>query len=261
MDLRRILAATDHTQLSPTATAADIARLCAEAARHRTASVCVAPARVREAKKELERLGVLLPVCTVIGFPNGYSSTEVKACEAAAAIEDGADELDMVVNLGDVKDADAMVFDAFSNPDAKMIEERLIPFIERIRAKLPSTPLIFVQTIYRESGNFDLRSRKIEEDKRDMARRQMAEAIRQRLFRRQGGPHGNGPRDLGRRHAPFGSGLLALGAEPPARVAEGIQEVRHPLIRRVLPETRGGGSLRASSSCFARVGIAFAATP
>ena len=67
--------------------------------------------------------------------------------------------------LGDVKDADAMVFDAFSNPDAKMIEERLIPFIERIRAKLPSTPLIFVQTIYRESGNFDLRSRKIEEDK------------------------------------------------------------------------------------------------
>ena len=80
--------------------------------------------------------------------------------------------------LGDVKDADAMVFDAFSNPDAKMIGERLIPFIERIRATLPSTPLIFVQTIYRESGNFDLRSRKIEEDKRDMARRQMAEAMK-----------------------------------------------------------------------------------
>ena len=59
MDLRRILAATDHTQLSPTATAADIARLCAEAARHRTASVCVAPARVREAKKELAALVLL----------------------------------------------------------------------------------------------------------------------------------------------------------------------------------------------------------
>lgn len=123
--------------------------------------------------------------------------------------------------LGDVKDADAMVFDAFSNPDAKMIEERLIPFIERIRAKLPSTPLIFVQTIYRESGNFDLRSRKIEEDKRDhgpSADGRSHEAFRQRLFRRQGGPHGNGPRDLGRRHAPFGSGLLALGAEPPAEL-------------------------------------------
>lgn len=104
MNLRRILAATDHTQLSPTATAADIARLCAEAARHQTASVCVAPARVCDAKAELERLGVLLPVCTVIGFPNGYNSTEVKAFEARTAIENGADELDMVVNLGDVKD-------------------------------------------------------------------------------------------------------------------------------------------------------------
>lgn len=80
--------------------------------------------------------------------------------------------------LGDVKDADAMVFDGFSNPSAQMIEERLIPFIARIRAKLPSTPLIFVQTIYRESGNFNLRSRKYEEEKRAMARRQMAEAIR-----------------------------------------------------------------------------------
>ena len=81
--------------------------------------------------------------------------------------------------LGDVKDADAMVFDAFSNPDAKMIEERLIPFIARIRAKLPATPLIFVQTIYRESGNFNLRSRRTEEDKREMARSQMAKAMKQ----------------------------------------------------------------------------------
>lgn len=80
--------------------------------------------------------------------------------------------------LGDVKDADAMVFDGFSNPSAEMIEERLIPFIARIRAKLPSTPLIFVQTIYRERGNFDLRSRKYEEDKRAMARAQMAEAMK-----------------------------------------------------------------------------------
>lgn len=80
--------------------------------------------------------------------------------------------------LGDVKDADALVFDGFSNPSAQMIEERLIPFIARIRAKLPATPLIFVQTIYRESGNFNLKSRKYEEEKRVMARRQMAEAIR-----------------------------------------------------------------------------------
>lgn len=81
--------------------------------------------------------------------------------------------------LADVKDADAMVFDAFSNPSAKMIEERLIPFIARIRESLPSTPLIFVQTIYRERGNFDLKTRRNEEAKREMARRMMKRAMKQ----------------------------------------------------------------------------------
>lgn len=80
--------------------------------------------------------------------------------------------------LADAKDADAIVFDAFSNPDAAMIEERLIPFIERIREGLPETPLIFVQTIYRESGNFDLKKRAFEEEKKAMARRMMAEAMK-----------------------------------------------------------------------------------
>lgn len=80
--------------------------------------------------------------------------------------------------LGDVTDADAMVFDGFSNPDAKMIRERLIPFIARIREKLPATPLIFVQTIYRESGNFDLGARRREEAKREAAREMMAEAMK-----------------------------------------------------------------------------------
>lgn len=106
MNLRRILAATDHTQLSPTATAADIARLCAEAARHQTASVCVAPARVCDAKAELERLGVLLPVCTVIGFPNGYATTAVKVFETEDAVRNGADEIDMVIDIGMVKERD-----------------------------------------------------------------------------------------------------------------------------------------------------------
>ncbi|WP_300739708.1 SGNH/GDSL hydrolase family protein [uncultured Alistipes sp.] len=80
--------------------------------------------------------------------------------------------------LADVKDADAMVFDAFSNPSAAMIEERLIPFIERIRASLPATPLIFVQTIYREGGNFNLEVRRKEEAKREMARRMMKRAMK-----------------------------------------------------------------------------------
>ena len=81
--------------------------------------------------------------------------------------------------LCDVKDADAMVFDAFSNPDAKMIRERLIPFIARIREALPTTPLIFVQTIYRENGNFNLRYRQQEADKRQAAREMMAQAMKQ----------------------------------------------------------------------------------
>ena len=81
--------------------------------------------------------------------------------------------------LRDVQDADALVFDGFSNPGADMIRERLIPFIARIREKLPSTPMIFVQTIYRESGNFDLGSRSNEEAKRAAAREMMARAMEQ----------------------------------------------------------------------------------
>lgn len=81
--------------------------------------------------------------------------------------------------LADVKDADAMVFDAFSNPSARMIEERLIPFIARIRESLPATPLVFVQTIYRERGNFNLQARKSEAEKREMARRMMKKAMKQ----------------------------------------------------------------------------------
>ena len=81
--------------------------------------------------------------------------------------------------LRDVQDADAMVFDAFSNPDAKMIRERVIPFIASIREKLPTTPLIFVQTIYRESSNFNLQKRKFEEEKRAAAREMMKQAMKQ----------------------------------------------------------------------------------
>lgn len=81
--------------------------------------------------------------------------------------------------LADVKDADALVFDGFSNPDAKMIRERLIPFIARIREKLPTTPLIFIQTIYRESGNFNLKVRSREAAKREAAREMMDQAMKQ----------------------------------------------------------------------------------
>lgn len=90
----------DHTLLKPTATWEQIETLCQEALTYHTASVCIPPSyvkRVREAFADLN-------ICTVIGFPNGYQTTEVKEFETKQAIAQGADEIDMVINQGDVKD-------------------------------------------------------------------------------------------------------------------------------------------------------------
>lgn len=102
MDAQTLAPLIDHTLLSPQATAADIERLCAEAHEFGFASVCVLPSRVTLAAQLLRDSPV--KVCTVIGFPLGAQSTEVKLLEANEALDNGADELDMVVNLGDVKD-------------------------------------------------------------------------------------------------------------------------------------------------------------
>lgn len=102
MDERRILAAVDHTLLCTTATWEEIRRLCEDGVAYGCASVCIPPSYVRQA---CEYLGDRLPVCTVIGFPNGYTTTAVKVFETRDAIDHGASEIDMVVNLGWVKDA------------------------------------------------------------------------------------------------------------------------------------------------------------
>lgn len=101
MDIKNILAHTDHTNLSPTSTEADIRRLADEATEMRTASICIAPAYVKAAK---EYCGDRMKICTVIGFPNGYATTAAKVFETEDAIRNGADEVDMVINLGMVKD-------------------------------------------------------------------------------------------------------------------------------------------------------------
>lgn len=101
MELQEILAKCDHTLLRPDCTAEEIRTLCDEAIRYGCASVCIPPAHVAGAKRYV---GDRLPVCTVIGFPNGYMSSATKAFEAQDAIAHGADELDMVVNLGMVRD-------------------------------------------------------------------------------------------------------------------------------------------------------------
>lgn len=101
MDISNVLNIVDHTSLSATARWEDIQKLCEEAIRYHTASVCIPPAYVERAAK---MYGKDLTVCTVIGFPLGYSTKETKVYEAADAVKKGAKEVDMVVNLGDVKD-------------------------------------------------------------------------------------------------------------------------------------------------------------
>ena len=101
MELKEILSKCDHTLLSPTATWEEIRLTCEDAVRYGAASACIPPSFVKQAK---DAFGNGLTVCTVIGFPNGYAATPVKCFEARQAVADGADEIDMVVNLGWVKD-------------------------------------------------------------------------------------------------------------------------------------------------------------
>lgn len=91
----------DHTKLTPDTTASDIDQLCAEAAQFGFASVCINPTWVKRAANNLR--GTAVPVCTVIGFPLGATTTEVKAMEARKALRDGAREIDMVINIGALK--------------------------------------------------------------------------------------------------------------------------------------------------------------
>lgn len=109
MDKKEIFKRIDHTVLKAVSSWEDIKKLCDEAIEYNTASVCVPPAYVEIIKKTY---GDSINICTVIGFPLGYNTTETKIFEAKKAIEDGANEIDMVVNLGDVKNGD---FDAVTN--------------------------------------------------------------------------------------------------------------------------------------------------
>lgn len=101
MDKKSIFEKVDHTLLGTTATWDDIKTICDDAMHYQTASVCIPPSYVKQAK---EYMGDKMAVCTVIGFPNGYNTTAVKAFETKDAIDNGADEIDMVINLGWVKD-------------------------------------------------------------------------------------------------------------------------------------------------------------
>lgn len=101
MDIKDILSKVDHTLLNPKATWEEIKNICDDGMKYSTASICIPPSFVKRAK---EYVGNRLKICTVIGFPNGYNTAEVKIFETENAIENGADEIDMVINLGDLMD-------------------------------------------------------------------------------------------------------------------------------------------------------------
>lgn len=101
MDRKDILKTVDHTLLTQTATWEEIRGILDDGIKYQTASACIPAAYVKQAAEYVEGR---LPICTVIGFPNGYSTTAVKVFEAKDAIENGAEEIDMVVNIGWVKD-------------------------------------------------------------------------------------------------------------------------------------------------------------
>ena len=101
MDNQTILNAVDHTLLTQTATWEEIKQICDDGAAYGCASVCIPASYVKQAA---DYLGDKLPVCTVIGFPNGYSTTAVKVFETKDAIANGANEIDMVINIGWAKD-------------------------------------------------------------------------------------------------------------------------------------------------------------
>ena len=103
MNKNEVMSKVDHTLLTQTATWEEIERICSQAMKYQTASVCIPPSYV---KRAAQYLGGRIKVCTVIGFPNGYQTTNVKMAETEDAIQNGADEIDMVINIGDVKNAE-----------------------------------------------------------------------------------------------------------------------------------------------------------
>ncbi len=103
MEKKELLAITDHTLLAPASTPADILRTVDEGILFQTASVCIPPCYVKLASAHAKGA---IPICTVIGFPHGNSSSAAKASEACLAAEDGADEIDMVINIGLLKAGD-----------------------------------------------------------------------------------------------------------------------------------------------------------
>ncbi len=122
MDTKDILKCVDHTLLLQTATWEEIKKICDEGMEYHTASVCIPPFYVSKAKEYVDGK---VAVCTVIGFPNGYSTTETKVFEAGQAVKDGADEIDMVINIAMLK-----------NKQFDLIEDEIVKIKKAVGSKI-----------------------------------------------------------------------------------------------------------------------------
>ena len=130
MDRQEILKKVDHTLLAQTATWEEIKEICDDAIKYKTASVCIPPSYVRQAKAYVQDQ---MAVCTVIGFPNGYNTTAVKKAETEDALKNGADEIDMVINIGWVKDKKFAQIECGTKILKVIIETCLLTEEEKIR--------------------------------------------------------------------------------------------------------------------------------
>lgn len=126
MENFEILSRVDHTLLTPFASWDEITRLCKEAVEYKTASVCIPPSYVQRVSDEF---GSVLNICTVVGFPNGYSVKEAKLSEVSAALGAGAAEIDMVINLGDVKNHDYNKIENEISELKKAVEDNILKVI------------------------------------------------------------------------------------------------------------------------------------
>ncbi len=126
MELREILHHVDHTLLKATASWTEIVQLCDEAVEYQVASVCVPASYV---KRIYEKYGDKLPICTVVGFPLGYSTIKSKLVQTKQALDEGASEIDMVINLGDVKNNDFNNISAEISALKKMVGNKLLKVI------------------------------------------------------------------------------------------------------------------------------------
>ena len=104
MELKKILSMVDHTLLKPESTWAQIQEICDDAIQYKTATVCIPASYVARCRAYMDEKGSGVGVCTVIGFPTGYSTTTAKVAETADAVNNGADEIDMVIDIGMLKD-------------------------------------------------------------------------------------------------------------------------------------------------------------